>query len=309
MDKSNGEAAIAVVSVGIAAPGVNSAEELWSALQKSESQLGEPCRFDIDPIYSLDPESPDRASQRLGGYIRDFRPHPRLAAEMDRGQWQETTAETLWIRHSLMQALDGTTVRRSAKVGYYMATHPGAFLSLEESLLVDTTAHQLAQRLTDDPGLRIVHRSRLRELLSSHFHQACSSAREARPEAALRRAAEGLLPQDADWLTASSACASALTAIDIGVRRLLSGECEVAFCGAFDGLSRFMAVAATKFRGLSAQGDVRALDAGADGTLFSEAATMLVLKRLSRAKEDGDRILGILGGIGLACDGHGKSIA
>jgi acyl transferase domain-containing protein len=53
---------------------------------------------------------------------------------------------------------------------------------------------------------------------------------------------------------------------------------------------------------------VRALDAGADGALFSDGAGLVVLKRLSRARADGDRVLGLLSAIGLSADGRGKAI-
>ncbi|WP_367621036.1 SDR family NAD(P)-dependent oxidoreductase [Streptomyces olivoreticuli] len=54
---------------------------------------------------------------------------------------------------------------------------------------------------------------------------------------------------------------------------------------------------------------MRAFDAQADGTIFSEAATMVVLKRLETARADGDRILGVITGCGLSSDGRDKAIA
>ncbi|MEE1928888.1 beta-ketoacyl synthase N-terminal-like domain-containing protein [Streptomyces sp. TRM 70351] len=59
---------------------------------------------------------------------------------------------------------------------------------------------------------------------------------------------------------------------------------------------------------LSPSGDVRAFDSAADGTMFSDGAAVVALKRLADARRDGDPVLGVLVGFGGAADGSGKAI-
>ncbi|MFG2212870.1 SDR family NAD(P)-dependent oxidoreductase [Streptomyces sp. NPDC048638] len=300
---------VAVVGLGVVAPGVSNADELWSVLQHHASQLAEPVRFDIDPLHSPDPQDADRAFGRLGGFVRDFTAHRTLAAEQEQGWWADGDTETRWLRHSLLQALDTTSLGPTDHVGCYVGTWFGASLCLEDAVIIASVARGLAARLTDDGVERAVHERRLRNLLRRHYPYAAPDPRVALPDMVVRRAISGLLPADTDWLTVSTACASALNAIDLGIENLLAGECDVAFCGAVHGIGRFHTVTAAKFNGGSVSGDLRALDAEADGTIFGEAATMIALKSLDRAQRDGDQVLGILTGSGLAADGRGKHIA
>ncbi len=62
-----------------------------------------------------------------------------------------------------------------------------------------------------------------------------------------------------------------------------------------------------KIGALSATG-TRPFDAGADGFVMGEGAALFVLKRLSDAERDGDRIYAVLLGIAGSSDGRGKGI-
>ncbi len=123
-----------------------------------------------------------------------------------------------------------------------------------------------------------------------------------------RAAIRGIVPDDAALLLVDTACSSSLYAVDLGVRDLLSGRADVALCGGAFALAPAGSVLFSKVQGLSRRGEVRALDRAADGVLFSDGAGLVALKRLSRALADGDRVLGVLAGIGLSADGRGKAI-
>ena len=61
-------------------------------------------------------------------------------------------------------------------------------------------------------------------------------------------------------------------------------------------------------RALHGRRGARRSTEGADGVLFSDGAGVVVLKRLSRARADGDRVLGLVAGLGSSSDGKGKAI-
>ena len=103
-------------------------------------------------------------------------------------------------------------------------------------------------------------------------------------------------------------CASSLVAIHQAAAGLQLGEVNLALAG---GVHSVLSPAITKFMAeygmLSAAGRCRTFDAGADGFVRGEGCGMVVLKRLSDAQADGDRIWGIVRG--SAVNQNGASAA
>ncbi|MCM1965107.1 beta-ketoacyl synthase N-terminal-like domain-containing protein [Streptomyces sp. G1] len=303
-------APVAVVGYGMAVPGVNSPAELWSALHEATSQIGLPERFDIDALHHPGAEDvPDRVRGRKGGFITRFRPHPRIEAERERGLWRSSDEETLWLRHSLLQALDTTSLADGNRPGFYIGAWTGGSIALEDGLIGTSVAQGMAERLADDPISRQQHEKRLRDLIASRFRYAPSDLRHGMPHEIVRRAFEGVLPEDTDWLSLGAACASSLYAIDLGIQALYEGSCDVVFVGGVNAVARNMTLTADKFQGGSPTADVRPFDADANGTVFSDGAGVLALKLPARAEADGDRVLGVLSRPGLSVDGRGRAIA
>ena len=94
-----------------------------------------------------------------------------------------------------------------------------------------------------------------------------------------------------------TACASSLVAVHQAVAGLQQGEVDLALVG---GVNAILSPAITKFMTevgmLSASGRCRTFDASADGFVRGEGCGMVVLKRLSEAEVDGDRIWGVIRG-------------
>lgn len=95
--------------------------------------------------------------------------------------------------------------------------------------------------------------------------------------------------------------ASGLRALDVGVRALQRNELDSVVVGAVDLTGDVRAVLTTHaLRPYSARGEARPFDASADGTAIGEGAAALVLKRLSDAQADGDRVYAVVRGLGFA---------
>ena len=92
-------------------------------------------------------------------------------------------------------------------------------------------------------------------------------------------------------------CASSLVAVHQAVSGLQQDEVNLALAG---GVNTVLSPAVTRFMMefgmLSASGQCRPFDAGADGFLRGEGCGIVVLKRLSEAEADGDRIWGVIRG-------------
>lgn len=105
--------------------------------------------------------------------------------------------------------------------------------------------------------------------------------------------------------TVDAACASALLALELGVRDLLSDKCDTALVGGAFIISDLIPLAVfTQLNALSRRGEIRPFDQQADGTLMGEGVGILVLKRLEDAEQDRDRIYAVVKGIGTASDGR-----
>jgi len=108
--------------------------------------------------------------------------------------------------------------------------------------------------------------------------------------------------------TVASACSTALSAVAAAVDSLRLGRCRVAVAGAasLGMFSRFGHIASEG--GIASKSGVcRPFDAAADGLTAGAGAGVLVLKRLEDAEEDGDRILGVILGVGVGNDGARKA--
>ena len=94
---------------------------------------------------------------------------------------------------------------------------------------------------------------------------------------------------------------SGLRAVEVALRALQNGELDVALAGAVDlngDLRTLIATDAT--RRYSRSGVALPFDVNADGPIPGEGAACVVLKRLSDAVRDGDRIYSVIRGVGTA---------
>ena len=96
-------------------------------------------------------------------------------------------------------------------------------------------------------------------------------------------------------IAVDTACSSSLVAIHQAAAALRQGEADLALAG---GVNVMLSAALTRLAMtagmLSPGGRCRTFDASADGYVRGEGCGVLVLKRLSEAERDGDRILGVL---------------
>ena len=110
-------------------------------------------------------------------------------------------------------------------------------------------------------------------------------------------------------ISVNAACGSSLVAVHLATRSLRSGECSVALAGGVNVIVRHeITQAFSRSQMLSRDGRCKFGDAGADGFVRSDGVGMLVLKRLSDAQRDGDRILAVIRGTAMANDGRGSGL-
>jgi acyl transferase domain-containing protein len=108
-------------------------------------------------------------------------------------------------------------------------------------------------------------------------------------------------------LNVQTACSSSLVAIHLAAQSLLSGECDLAVAGAVTVLFPLRRGYLYKDGEiLSPDGHCRPFDARSAGTVFGSGAGAVVLKRLSDARAEGDRVFAVMKGSAVNNDGASK---
>jgi len=110
-------------------------------------------------------------------------------------------------------------------------------------------------------------------------------------------------------LTVDTACSSSLVAVHLACQSLRTGQSELAIAG---GVNLLLSPVVTRSfdqaEAMSPTGACHAFDAAADGFVRGEGCGVVVLKRLSDAQRDGDRILAVVRGSAVNQDGRSNGL-
>ncbi|MGW2634423.1 hybrid non-ribosomal peptide synthetase/type I polyketide synthase [Streptomyces chattanoogensis] len=110
-------------------------------------------------------------------------------------------------------------------------------------------------------------------------------------------------------LSVDTACSSSLVAVHLAAQALRSRDADLALAGGVNVLlSPEWYTVLGKANMLSPDAHCKTFDASADGYVRSEGCGVVVLKRLSDAKVDGDRILGVIRGSAVNQDGRASGV-
>jgi len=109
-------------------------------------------------------------------------------------------------------------------------------------------------------------------------------------------------------LSIHTACSTSLVAICNAVNSLRNFECDMALAGAASVTSPVNSGVLYQEGGMySPDGHCRPFDKDAQGTLFSDGAGVVLLKRYKEALNDGDTIYGLIRGVAMNNDGLAKA--
>ncbi|AEW92432.1 MULTISPECIES: type I polyketide synthase [Streptomycetaceae] len=110
-------------------------------------------------------------------------------------------------------------------------------------------------------------------------------------------------------MAVDTACSSSLVAVHHAVRSLTDGESDLALaCGVNLLLSPAVTLAFQRAGALAPDGRCKAFDARADGIVRGEGCVVTVLKRLTDAQRDGDRILAVIRATAVGSDGRSNGL-
>ena len=271
---------IAIVGMACRLPGgAVDPEMYWRLLQEGTDAVVDVPRdrWDLDALYDADPDAPGRMYCRQGGFLDNvdrFDPElfgisPREAVSMD--PQQRLLLEVSW------EAFENAGQAPDRLVG----SATGVFVGIASF----------------DYGQNTIFSGRP-ELIEAY----CGTGITLSVAAGRVAYVFGL---QGPTLSVDTACSSSLVAMHLAAQSLRLHECRMAVAGGVNVLTApEMTIYFCKLKALSPNSRCRAFDAAADGYARGEGCGVVVLKRLSDAVADGDRVLAILRGSAVNHDGR-----
>jgi acyl transferase domain-containing protein len=274
---------IAVVGIGCRFPGGGDLETFWNLLRTGGDAISEvPAeRWNIDAFYDADPGAIGKMYTRHGGFLPgmdQFDPHffgisPREAVSMD--PQQRLLLEVAW------EALE------------HAGQAPDALMNTQGGVFIGITAFDYA----------LLHMKLADPACLDMYYGTGTTLSVAAGRLAYWLGLHG------PCLAIDTACSSSLVAIHTACQSLRRRECSFALAGGVNLiLTPEPTINCSRAHMLSAKGRCRTFDADADGYVRAEGAGIIVLKRLSDAQADHDRVLAVIRGSAVNQDGRSSGL-
>jgi acyl transferase domain-containing protein/thioesterase domain-containing protein len=269
---------LAIIGLGCRFPGqADSPQSFWRLLREGLDGTCEvPAeRWDVDAFYDPVPHTPGKMISRRGGFVENLREFdaeffgisPREAITLD--PQQRTLLEVAWE----------TFEDAGIPPGDLAGSSTGVFVGIsgiDYFMHLQSCNHEIDAYLGTGNALSVASGR-----LSYVF---------------------GL---QGPCMSVDTACSSSLVAVHLACQSLRRGECDVALAG---GTHRIIlphgSIGLSQAHLLAPDGRCKTFDASADGYVRGEGCGVVLLKRLSDAIADGDRIVALIRGSAVNQDGR-----
>lgn len=284
---------IAIVGRGCVLPGCHSVDDLWQIVDQGgvATSSGSEDDWHVDQqrllsdkpgVYEL-----DKMWSNHGGYVRDFDSYFDPAQfQLEPEFLKKLDPIFLWSMEAARQAL----AEISSSVDENRA---GVVMG---NLSYPTRSHS---RFAEEVWL-----NQMRGLATSEFQPEVAAENRFMSGLPAMLVAQGL-GLGGSTMALDAACASGLYAIKVACDRLQSGQADLMLAGGVNAADPlFIHMGFCALNALSSTGKSQPFSQSADGLVPSDGAAFVMLKRLTDARADGDKIHGVIRGIGLSNDGR-----
>ncbi|HEX2677349.1 MAG TPA: beta-ketoacyl synthase N-terminal-like domain-containing protein, partial [Polyangiales bacterium] len=272
---------IAIVGMACRFPGAPDLHSFWDVLRLGVDAITEvpESRWNVAALYDADPAKPGKMSSRWGGFLPDidrFDPRffgisPREAERMD--PQQRLFLEVTW------EALEDAGIAADELAG----TDTGVFAGAASS------------------DYALLYRGEL-ELVDADYGAGNAPA-------VIANRVSYFLDLKGPSVTFDTACSSSLVALQAACRSLQLGDASLCLVGGVNAvLAPEPSIFFSKARALARDGRCKTFDATADGFVRSEGCGVIVLKKLSQALADRDRVYALVAGTAVNHDGASNGL-
>ncbi|KTD11309.1 type I polyketide synthase [Legionella jamestowniensis] len=274
---------IAIVGMSCRFPGqADNPEAFWQLLENAKDGITEvpPDRWNIDDYYDSRPTTPGKIISRKGGFVANidqfdaalFDISPSEAAAMD-------------PQHRLLLELTWEALEYGGIPPLSLHnTNSGVFIGISSNDYSHLSSHPSPDEANGFYGLGNAH------------------------SAAAGRIAY-FFGTRGQTLAVDTACSSSLVAVFNACQDLQTKDCDLAIAGGVNLiLDPSLSISFSQAGMLSPEGQCRVFDEKANGYVRGEGGGIIILKRLSDAEQDGNRILAVIKSAVVNSDGHSNGI-
>ncbi|KAK2944744.1 putative Long-chain-fatty-acid--AMP ligase FadD26 [Blattamonas nauphoetae] len=275
---------IAIVGMSCRFPGANTLPQFWQNLCEGVNSIVRVPnnRWDADAFYSSKPSTPGKMNTRMAGLIDSVDKFDRKYFGISAEEAQAMEPEQRLVLEVAVEAFEdaGIPLAPLAK------TDTGVFIAANGSSDYAAMMHQPLSLPRSSP-----------------FTPTGSSM------AIISNRLSYLLDLRGPSVSIDTACSSSLVALDAACSSIRKGQCSTALVGGVNViLSPLVSVNLSQVGFLSPDGQCHAFDSTANGYVRSEGCGCVVVKPLSAAIRDGDRIYSCIRATSVNQDGKSNGL-
>ncbi len=272
---------IAIVGMACRLPGADDPQALFQALRSGKDCIVEVPkeRWNAELLYDADRSAPGKSYSRWGGFLSradGFEPEAFGISERE--------AQRMDPQQRLLLELAWEAIEDAGEL-------PKALAGTRTAVVVGLASIEYGSR-------------QLSDLAAIDVYTATGSA----ASIAANRISY-VLDLAGPSLVVDTACSSSLTAVHMACRMLRDGEADRALVGGANVMViPGVGISYARAGLLAPDGRCKAFDRAADGFARGEGAGVVVLKRLSDAQRDGDRVYALVVGSAIGQDGRSNGL-
>ncbi|MBN2344332.1 MAG: polyketide synthase [Deltaproteobacteria bacterium] len=310
---------IAIVGAGCIFPGADNIEQYWKNVHSGQTFVQKmPKRlWHMENYYSTDVNEPFKTYCNVGAFVENFT-FPFFEYKLPPKAMEGIGSAQLVAMEAAKQALKEAGIAPHSKIlergvtvvgcsGVDVFAHSTAYFGrvkfwqrLRKKLEAKGVASEKTRQLLDEMS------EQLKEM--THYWYPATIAIGSSGSSISNRLAQ-VFGVHGFNTTVDAACSSSLVAIDVACQALMAKDADVALAGGTDmGVNPAIYVGFSRVGGISRSGISNPFDSTADGLVIGEGTGIFVLKRLEDALTAGDKIKGVIRGIGSTSDGGGQAI-
>ena len=269
---------MAIVGYALRLPGAKNEEEFWHNLKNGVDSVTEVpnTRWDIDKIYSSDPQAYGKTYCRYGGFVEDIDKFDPLFFNISPRE-----ANVLDTKQRLMLEVAWEAIEQAGYCSNGLPRKTGVFIGTS-------------------------YNNYYSNIPNSDNETPFASLGNGNPLLANRLS--NLLNLNGPSMIVDTYCSSSLVAVHLACQSIMTGECEMALVGGAHTLSPNHYSIMSGVQALSYSGKCKSFDDSADGYVPGEGATAILIKPLSKALEDGDYIHSVIKATAVNHCGHSNNM-